>query len=564
MRSPSLRTTIAQAIPKDVKLTIRHLVTSPTSCPPLFASPPGQNDEPTSCEHHFLTVSIHPDAPVESNGNNGAELFIFGAEVLVFNTANLTTVFVSKADSTGYLYRLKLPPTAKSLMRSISTTFLSHVVSSRQRPGVRLVLSLFARAQNQYLFPGSVQNSHKHILDDRGLIKWWCRAVDPILRGYEPEVKTDGGGQIKDQKDRDTEVKTASASAYVIVPGCDKFESRTFFPPTAKSDPQDRPRWLNSYPVRQICGSQAAPPRCQIPRFPDDPKARFLTDLDDEIPDIANETSSGQWRSIKTIDQFWEMMAFRQECSSGRLVGFLWVVINPPGLLNSVPMASSSSQNTEDQHSLGLESKSVDKVLSKEIGESLVSDTKPTEPRGDSCGNPQYKQNESSVSSQPQDISANKNNQMYPANTQPENDDGTIILSNESYQHLMNLLVELDFDNEEAAIKSSDSWVSKLSTIIGRSDHGETIVGEYQYSEASTQQPSGASNLLSGGLIRKRKKDSGDTEAPSGDSGTGSNTPSAAEAATGKGHDGAQITTPTINVLNASMIRKKKKKQDES
>src|SRR6266487_4672259 len=35
-----------------------------------------------------------------------------------------------------------------------------------------------AWAQGQYLFPGSVENSRKHILNDRGLVKWWCRALN--------------------------------------------------------------------------------------------------------------------------------------------------------------------------------------------------------------------------------------------------------------------------------------------------------------------------------------------------------------------------------------------------
>ncbi|OAX78620.1 hypothetical protein ACJ72_07070 [Emergomyces africanus] len=96
MISSSLSTTIAQATPKDVELTIRHLTTRPTPCPALFSSPPGQSDQPTACENHFLTVSIKPYSPGDASGDNRDELFIFAIEILVFTTANLTTVFVAK------------------------------------------------------------------------------------------------------------------------------------------------------------------------------------------------------------------------------------------------------------------------------------------------------------------------------------------------------------------------------------------------------------------------------------------------------------------------------------
>ncbi|OAX78621.1 hypothetical protein ACJ72_07071 [Emergomyces africanus] len=435
-------------------------------------------------------------------------------------------------------------------------------MSEYQRPGIRLVLSLFARAQNQYLFPGSVENPHKHILDDRGLVKWWCRVVDPILRRHEPETKVDGSGQMIEEKSRETESKTTSATAYLIVPGCDKFESRTFFPPSAKLDPQAQPRWLNSYPLHQICGSQTAPPRCQVPRFPDDPKARFLLELDDEVPDISSEINSGNWRSIKTIDQFWEMMAYRQECSSGRLVGFLWVVINPPGLLNSVPMASSASLRAD------LESTAGNVIAKVETPASLASDIDQNEERRNSNAEKYQilEQREAGIGgSIPQSDVLPKVPPTHSNGLFSENNTGAITLNNEEYQELMNLLVELDFDNEKAAIQSTNSWVSKLASIIGRNDHGETVIGESQPAENLTTQCAGTSNLLSGGLIRKRKKDAGDTGATNmNDVNRGSSSTLGEEEPlqNTSSNIGRQITTPIINILDASMIRKKKRREE--
>lgn len=47
--------------------------------------------------------------------------------------------------------------------------------------GTKIVISLFARAQSQYLFPGSADHGKKHVLDDRQLIRWWARVLDPLF-----------------------------------------------------------------------------------------------------------------------------------------------------------------------------------------------------------------------------------------------------------------------------------------------------------------------------------------------------------------------------------------------
>ncbi|GJC93019.1 H3 K56 histone acetylation protein KAT11 [Colletotrichum higginsianum] len=70
------------------------------------------------------------------------------------------------------------------------------------------------------------------------------------------------------------------------------------------------------------------PARCLIPRFPDDPKSRFRDELDEETGKSKQLKTTGQWKSVKSLDTFWEMMAYRQECSSGRLTGFIWVVFD--------------------------------------------------------------------------------------------------------------------------------------------------------------------------------------------------------------------------------------------
>ncbi|KAL9577927.1 MAG: hypothetical protein Q9212_006057, partial [Teloschistes hypoglaucus] len=163
--SPTLSSKLAASLPSPHKFTIHHLSTPPTPSPAIYSAPPAHLPEKTKCEGHFLSVS----AP----HNDSQQIQLFALEVLIYTTATLTTIFVSKADSTGYIHLLNLPKGTPSPLRTISSIFLSHLVKTHQRKDRQLVVSLFARAQDQYLFPGSIENPGKHVLDDRGLIKWW-------------------------------------------------------------------------------------------------------------------------------------------------------------------------------------------------------------------------------------------------------------------------------------------------------------------------------------------------------------------------------------------------------
>jgi len=518
---------LAQVLPAGIKITVRHISSTPSPCSALFAAPPGEEPEATFCANHFLTVSIKEDSQDDSNGE-GPEIIVFGIEVLVYSTAHLTTIFVSKADSTGHLHLLQT--TSKvSLLRLVSNTFLSFLLRTHQRPGVRLVLSLFARAQSQYLFPGSIHNPGKHVLDDRGLIKWWCRVADPILREYEPE----SGGHGKGLLDRTMESAKSSATAFLIVPGCDKFETRGFFPPAAKEDDKERPRWINSYPVCQLCDNPEAPPRCLIPRLPDDPKTRFLIDLDDELPELKEpdeqrKRTPGQWLSVRSLEQFWEMMSFRQECSAGRLVGFLWLVINPPGLENSVQMTSSRVV-TGDAGKEATEST----ALSAPAGEG----SQTTSPSKDVL-NGTKTQNPSS-----QLQGTQKQTAEQPPFHWPEAGRGYTVLSETDYKTAVDFLLTLDFDNEEESIASTKAWAEELASITGQLSVGKLVEGRSTSTGQSASQTSQATNLMDGGLVRKRKKDD-----------QGQDT-----SKTGDISQATSVPVQEVNVLGTNLIRKKKK-----
>ena len=327
MEPTTLANRLTIELPHELRLIVHHLLTPPTPCPAIFAPPPNQEPDRTSCESHFLSVSIDHD---------GSRIQVFALEVFIYTTNNLTTVFVSKADSTGYLHLLKLPRDQPSPLRTVIWIFLSHLIWSKQRVGIKLVLSLFARAQDQYLFPGSIENDQKHVLDDRGLIRWWCKILDRLLR--ESSMESSAAPTIRDGEDG---YQANQPKGYLKVPGCDLHETKSFLPDGVRRGQQEYQRWAVEDPFRILGKSQNVPERCLIPRFPDDPKARFVIDLDDELPEnqiqaqesaSKIQSSSGKWRSVQSIEEFWEMMAFRQECAAGRLVGFIWGVFNPVAL----------------------------------------------------------------------------------------------------------------------------------------------------------------------------------------------------------------------------------------
>lgn len=581
MSSEVLREALTQAVPIETTLCFRHIVTPPNPCPPLFAPPSGRNDILTTCQKHLLVISTPPANPGEHTavshhtvetrpseqhgatdveredrhnennegcqghkGENNGEIILFALEVFVYDEASLTTIFVSKADSTGYLYKLARPPGAhedkRSLVKLISTAFLSHIISLQSTSGheqKKVVLSLFARAQDQYLFPGSIENPHKHVLNDRDLIKWWCRVVDPLLL-------SDGRGE-----------NAKMADAYLIVPGCDEHETKSFFPRprSSQSSPHSRQgQWHNSYPLKEFCPRPDAPPRCLVPRFEDDPKARFLADLDAEIPKVGGAShntrpapqaragddsrplAAQEWRSIKTLDQFWELMAFRQECSAGRLVGFLWLVVRPH-VTSQTEAVESSPQQNQGQEKLSSSTVCTTHGSSEE-----------TEDRVDMS-------KESNPLSHTTTLATNINAEThtldrFPSSAVPESAHSRVLISEENYDKLFDHLLTLDFNTESNALKSTWSYIQQLSHLSYNylALQGALITGIYSAAPAAignameaSSSSSAAPKVLSSNLIRKRKAASNQDSAE-----TARDSPADA---------------PPVNVLGAGAVRKKKK-----
>ena len=479
----SLATRLALALPKDCRFTIHHLSSPPTPCAAIYSPPPGEKPEKTSCENHFLSVAID---------HNDHKIQVFAIEIQIYTAAHLTTIFVAKADSTGYIHLLNLPKGTPSPSKAVSSEFLSFLVERRHRRNRKLVVSLFARAQDQYLFPGSIENPGKHVLDDRRLIKWWCQVLDPLLHHQDSYSETDATSSQKIRK------RDLTSKAYLRVPGCDLHETKSFFPSQSQKSPNSK--WTVADPLLSLVPySPNLPERCLIPRFPDDPKSRFVDELDEELTEPSQPQSRtqaspfkgkrpGKWRSVGSLEEFWELMAFRQECASGRLVGFLWGVFTP--------VTSHSAKNGEG------------------VGNGGESGS------GSSSPSPSSSKQEPAISS------------------------GEISLPPQHYARTHRLLLHLDYATLDIAAESSKRWIDDVALCAGREGGwGFDVVGTKEITLSTQGQDrddgkskqEGGVNVLQTGLVRRKKKREEEVE----------------ENGKGEGKE--------VNVLQGGLVRKKVK-----
>ncbi|KAI8846672.1 histone acetylation protein-domain-containing protein [Chytridium lagenaria] len=83
-------------------------------------------------------------------------------------------IYVEKIDSTGFGSR----PHHGSYARALVDGYLEYCLSAFQNYAI--TVSIFARAQPQYLFHDSSKNVEKHQLGDRKLIIWWMKAMNNV------------------------------------------------------------------------------------------------------------------------------------------------------------------------------------------------------------------------------------------------------------------------------------------------------------------------------------------------------------------------------------------------
>ncbi|CAK7567681.1 MAG: hypothetical protein SEPTF4163_005649 [Sporothrix epigloea] len=549
----NLSSRLASELPQGHTFGVYHLSTPPTRTDALYYAPPGQRPDRTYIESHFLavTVSSSRDSKLlkeSASGSRDDEAIAFALEVFVFTTKYATTIFVAKADSSGYLHLLGLPKGTPSPIRAVTSAFLAHLVGNRKRPGVKCVVSLFARAQAQYLFPGSVDNPGKHVLDDRSLVRWWHSVLDPLLSGSNDDVRKNS--ESGDDKE---------AHGYLVVPGLDQYETRSLL--SRRPGTGQPPHWTLGHPLEKISHHCATttdslpPPRCLIPRYPDDPKARYLDELDEEAMRGHDRRSdakdgkeqrqgwNGQWKSVRSLDQFWEMLAFRQECSSGRLTGFLWVVFPK----ETRQPKDSGKQGTAFSHGRKAKQK-------RKTRKALRGYIRSRRPR---------------PKTQQRNLLAAR-----PANTPyyrwPVAGRGRLLVDENDYKRINELLLQLDFRTLEKSVNSTRRWVQEAG--VGSGEWRMTVVGQLPVAAISTtNRHANAATVVtdvSGSVQRKRAPSEADGKASAltlnRSSSNGVNVLSTGLMRKKQKQEESVpvepiIAPPAVNVLSAGLVRKKAK-----
>ncbi|KAI1360305.1 hypothetical protein F5Y08DRAFT_52984 [Xylaria arbuscula] len=513
-RNNPLVKALAQALPKDSHYTAWHLSTTPAPTealcyPPALNSTTEQRPSKplkTYCEKHFLAVSITNPTP---NPTSESQVLVLGLEIYIYTTAFSTAIFVAKADSTGYLY-LQSTPQGYSPIRAVTLAFLEFLIEHRRRSSRQLIINLFARAQSQYLFPGSVKNGRKHILDDRGLIKWWCRVLNPLL---EEHAQSDHGGDW----DR--------VHGYLVIPGLDDYETRAFVPKTkhaAHNWSLGHPLELISPYIKNSASYGNIPPRCLIPTYPDDPKARFVEELEESTSEKAKLLSG--WKTPKTLDQFWEMMAFRQECSSGRMTGFVWVVFEP--LVTSMTAQKHKTSSKLAATTLATPDASFSGTPSQP-GPLLtpnISDTDQNASLETPRPSPSKSASMSSISRRrkrkgkkilkgpiiPREPRVKTHRAKYPDQIEtpyyywPEAGRGQVVLDENGYNRAVELLLHLEFKGLEQAIASTSRWIGEVN--MG-DDWALSVTGEKIIADPTSEPAATTVNNLTGIIQKKRKSE---------------------------------------------------------
>lgn len=325
------------SLPGTREFYLHVLVSSPRKHGNLF---PFANPRPRSYLQDILILlseQTTPDSP---------RVFVSAIEACVYNIPSTSSaiLYVSKVDSTGQA-------TAPSPTPALVCALLLFYADPATRPvsADHLWIYLFARAQNQYLFPNSSEYPKKYPLSDIKLCAWWKRQLSTVAAELASRVGD-----------------ACRTKLYYLLPGLSELEAfqlERIYPTTGSTV-----SWTYGHPYSQTeiplpcpCGGESRHLGQCIPSFDDDPKSRFIdeiaytTDADgvrsperkrprtdtlkahEEETDEASEKKESRSRKedqthkeVKkvSVEEFWERMSFRQECIAGAVTGFFVVAVS--------------------------------------------------------------------------------------------------------------------------------------------------------------------------------------------------------------------------------------------
>ncbi|KAK9898145.1 hypothetical protein P389DRAFT_193204 [Cystobasidium minutum MCA 4210] len=322
-------------------------------------------------------VSSSESEETKNNGQNGETarfVPVYGLETAIYTIPSTSTclIYVSKADTTGLL-----PTPAPS--RVLTNAYLRYYLQNPPHQSSSLRIHVFARAQDQYLFPGSIENKAKRVLPDNVLCKWWREVLGDSAAQVTVEAKKQSIGQ--------------DISMYYLLGGFDFGESLAVLSRAPEPSEPSAPQWQYGHPYAKAKPPLPVPNPEQItindliPAFQDDPKARQMTEWasspipyagqDGDYDEIAEEirklesTSPALYelrsREIqeqkdterikltkdkeRDIDGFWEVMGNRGECASGHVAGF-FVVVSEQGTAAPAPTEENNAEKQSETQSI--------------------------------------------------------------------------------------------------------------------------------------------------------------------------------------------------------------------
>ncbi|KAH7101603.1 histone acetylation protein-domain-containing protein [Auriculariales sp. MPI-PUGE-AT-0066] len=317
----------------------------------------------------LLSEEIPPDQSTSTaNATAPARVFVAAIDAVFYTHAPTRTalLYVSKVDSTGQA-RTDAPAPTRTFVSAFVRFFADPHTRPRwcadpSDPG-SLFVHVFARSQNQYIFPNSSQYSGKRVLSDFGLCKWWRATLSAAITEPQPAPQSRSTPPTTEAEAQPTVASSNSLlAAYYLVVGLPHSDTLGAIGP-APALGTSNIGWTYGHPYNDE--SLPFPARGTapgvaglIPWFEDDAKSRMIDDLAGThdsaefatgsiapLPSprkrkrrkLENETSSpgpsGAKKHARKLgelallnaDEFWERMAFRQECIQGAVTGFFVV-----------------------------------------------------------------------------------------------------------------------------------------------------------------------------------------------------------------------------------------------
>lgn len=208
---------------------------------------------------------------------HGAENGDVPGRMFVSETAHALYVLQRRA-SGDIDYRMPASSRKIDALEYLAALGIEPAALANENVQTRLVL--FTRSEGQYLFPESMKNPDKHVLDGRALLKWWLKNVDRIADDWTGPAK------------------------YLNILNSESRDIMRYFPSSS---------WKIGN-VYDSHGNTNEPAIYAIPLLPDDPKGRFLEHL----------VVEGRAKKVEG-KQFWQELAIRQEFSFGAVVGLIGI-----------------------------------------------------------------------------------------------------------------------------------------------------------------------------------------------------------------------------------------------